>query len=362
MWRTSGRRHRDAYMALAEQVGRDTLGARVAEGLQRGRPEHENFHAALRWSLDHADWGSALRLAASLAPYWFRIGLVMDVREWLERAVRHAAPGDPWRPRALLGRALLAHAAAAPEAFRVADEAVAACETSGDDAELLALALTWRARALLDQRRLAEARRDLSRASALGAQARSEEVLGFADQVRGCLQLEAGDPDGAAELLVSARDRYRRLRGGLDAGYTLVDLARVRLAQGRPRDACEVAGQALSDFRRREDPRGAAAAFVCLGRAHAALGEHERGRAALDAALGLAERWGLTAEAVAARAALAELGASGDRDKAGQRNPRSGLRSRRWPTSGPLQSSACSENTETTTFELPANCGEPESP
>ena len=42
-----------------------------------------------------------------------------------------------------------------------------------------------------------------------------------------------------------ARDRYRRLRVTVDAGYTLIDLARVRLVQAtRFADAVTVAGDA----------------------------------------------------------------------------------------------------------------------
>ncbi|MBA3821493.1 MAG: hypothetical protein H0X17_21595, partial [Deltaproteobacteria bacterium] len=55
----------------------------------------------------------------------------------------------------------------------------------------------------------------------------------------------------------------------LDAGYTLIDLARVRLAQGRFDDAVTVAGEALADFRRREDPRGVAGSLLRLGQAYA---------------------------------------------------------------------------------------------
>ena len=77
-----------------------------------------------------------------------------------------------------------------------------------------------------------------------------------------------------------------------DAGYTLIDLARVRLTQCRFTDALIVAGEALADFRRREDPRGVASALMCLGHAYAGLGQPDRARPALDEARGLVDRWG----------------------------------------------------------------------
>jgi len=79
----------------------------------------------------------------------------------------------------------------------------------------------------------------------------------------------------------------------LDAGYTLIDLARVRHAQGRFDDAVTVAGEALADFRRREDPRGVAGSLLRLGQAYAGLGQAERARPALEEAHALAERWGV---------------------------------------------------------------------
>ena len=106
-----------------------------------------------------------------------------------------------------------------------------------------------------------------------------------------------------------ARDRFRRLRVTLDAGYTLIDLARVRLAQRRFDEAVIVAGEALTDFRRREDPRGVAGALRCLGEGYAGLGQPERARPALDEARALVERWGVA------------LWSSGEVDEPGEEPP-----------------------------------------
>ena len=97
-----------------------------------------------------------------------------------------------------------------------------------------------------------------------------------------------------------ARDRYRRFRVTLDAGYTLIDLARVRLVQQRFDDALTVAGEAVADFRRREDPRGVAGALNLLGQAYTGLGQPERARSALDEARALADRWGIALRGLSA--------------------------------------------------------------
>jgi predicted ATPase len=294
-------RHREHYLALAGELDAHMADDGLATWLPRGRREHENFQAALRWSLDRGDAEAGLALGARLGMYWFRVGLVKDGREMLERAIRTAAPGSPDLPRALLGRAMLASAAGAPDALETAGEALAACEAAADPEFLFALA--WRADALIRADRLAEARGLLARARALAEAVGSEEGLAFSDQLLGDLLHQAGDLDGAGDLLVRARDRFRSFRAPLDAGFTLVDLARVRLSQGRAEEALQTAGEAVADFRRREDPRGLAAALACLGRAYELLGEPGRAGPPLEEALALARRWGfpqLAEEAVAA--------------------------------------------------------------
>jgi predicted ATPase/DNA-binding SARP family transcriptional activator len=302
----AARRHRDHFLALAAQLAPNMAGAGLAEWLPRGRREHENFQAALHWSLEQQDRESAFALAALLGTYWFRAGFITDGRALLERTMRHADPRGPLWHRGCVALAMLAHAAGAPDALERADEAVAACEAAGDS-EQLVMALEWRAHSLIVADRLAEARPSLAQSRALAESVGSDEGVAFADQLLGVLLHRAGDLDGAGDVLVRARDRFRTFRAPLDAGYTLVDLARVRLAQGRAHEALDVAGEALADFRRREDPRGLAAAFVSLGRAYALLGEYERARAPLDEALALAQRWGLEPLAATAARALARL-------------------------------------------------------
>jgi predicted ATPase/DNA-binding SARP family transcriptional activator len=287
--RDAAERHRVAYAVLADRVYDNMAGPGLGTWLPRGRREHENFQAALRWSLDHGDAEAALRLAGALAFYWFRSGLVKDGRELLEQAMHRGDPASPYWPRAALGRAFLAHAAGAPDGLEAADEAVRACR-----GQELAFAHCWRAWALTIHGRCAEAREDIARSAELATAVGSEEALAFADQLLGNVLLQERDLDGAGDLLVRARDRFRRMRVTLDAGFTLIDLARVRLAQQRAQEVLEVAGDALADFRRREDPRGIGAALALLGHAYALLGERERARPLLDEALALSRRWGFT--------------------------------------------------------------------
>lgn len=315
----AARRHRDHYLAFAEQLSPNMAGAGLATWLPRSRREQENLQAALHWSLDHGDAEPAFRFAAWLAMYWFRVGFVKGGRELIERTMQGVGAAHPLRHRALVGLAMLAHAAGAADALERADEAVAACQAAGDDDELV-YALAWRAHSLILAGGLAEARATLARTRALAEAVGSEEGVAFSDQLLGVLLHREGDLDGAGDVLVRARERFRTFRAPFDAGFTLIDLTRVRLAQGRVHEALAVAGEALADFRRREDPRGLASAFVCIGRAYALLGEPRRARPPLDEALALSRRWGFDSLAEEAASELAEL-PSGELDEAGEEPP-----------------------------------------
>ncbi|HEY5783303.1 MAG TPA: BTAD domain-containing putative transcriptional regulator [Microlunatus sp.] len=288
---TARRRHRDTYLALAETVGANMVDAGLGPWLARGRLEHENFQAALRWSRDRGDTANTLELTSWLSMFWFRSGFVRDGRALLERAMAAAGPGGPHWPRAMYGRAMLEGAMGSADALPAAGAAVSAAEEAGDQF-LLALALCWQGHGLLLARRRSEARTALRRARSIAASVPSDEGIAFADQMLGDLAMSEGDLDQAAALLVRARDRYRRSRGTVDAGYTLIDLTRVRLAQHDFNEALTVAGEAIADFRSREDPRGTAHALWCLGQAYAGLGQPERARHALDEARALTRRWG----------------------------------------------------------------------
>jgi hypothetical protein len=118
---------------------------------------------------------------------------------------------------------------------------------------------------------------------------------------------QRGDLEEAERLLTRSRDRFRRMRGTIDAGFTLIELARVALAQSRPAIAADHAQKALADFRRRDDPRGVAAALLLLGLAASA--EPDRAPALLGEARDIARHWGFIATAQEAERALKAAGA-----------------------------------------------------
>jgi predicted ATPase/DNA-binding SARP family transcriptional activator len=78
------RRHAGSFLTLAERERDLAVLAR----------EHDNFRAALSWSLSQ-DSETGPRLARALGGFWLARGFHQEGQDWLERALA-AGPADPW--------------------------------------------------------------------------------------------------------------------------------------------------------------------------------------------------------------------------------------------------------------------------
>jgi predicted ATPase/DNA-binding SARP family transcriptional activator len=104
-------RHRDYFLALAEEAEPKLLGAEQREWLQRLAAEHENLRGALDWSVSEKGASGCLRLCGVLSRFWIVHGHWSEGREWCVRALG-AARGQERsqeRGKALNGAGLLAY-------------------------------------------------------------------------------------------------------------------------------------------------------------------------------------------------------------------------------------------------------------
>ena len=92
------RLHADFYLTLAEALDRNLQGPDDVRELEVLEQEHENFRAALRWSLRH-EGTTALRLGGALGRFWEIRGHLSEGRNWLEQALAHH-PDTPASVRA----------------------------------------------------------------------------------------------------------------------------------------------------------------------------------------------------------------------------------------------------------------------
>lgn len=99
---TLRRRHRDYYLALAEQAALDWFGPNQITWSARLRAERVNLWAALDYCLTTAgEARTGLRMASSLWFQWMACGYLREGRHWLNEALARDTAGTRERARAL---------------------------------------------------------------------------------------------------------------------------------------------------------------------------------------------------------------------------------------------------------------------
>jgi predicted ATPase/class 3 adenylate cyclase len=88
-------RHRDYFLALAEEADKKLLGAEQADWLRRLEKEHDNLRSALEWSDAEAQAREDLRLCAAMHRFWFTRGYLAEGRQWCARIFAKGAPAQP---------------------------------------------------------------------------------------------------------------------------------------------------------------------------------------------------------------------------------------------------------------------------
>jgi predicted ATPase len=130
------RRHAAAYyLARAEQAEPELEGPSQPEWLARLDREHDNLRAVLQWALAGGDVEAGLRLAGTLAWFWWEHGHVREGRERLAQGLGlpGAAAPTPGRAKALCGAGQLAfHLAAYAAAGELCEESLAIWRTLGN--------------------------------------------------------------------------------------------------------------------------------------------------------------------------------------------------------------------------------------
>jgi non-specific serine/threonine protein kinase len=128
-------RHRDWFVALAEQAEPELLGPRQRLWLDRLETEHDNLRAAYEWTMtEPGGKREGLRLAAALYYFWLDVGRWSEGHAWLEEGLRsNGGVGPSIRAKALAKAALLGWRAGKDErAIALAEEGLAVCKEVGD--------------------------------------------------------------------------------------------------------------------------------------------------------------------------------------------------------------------------------------
>uniref|UniRef100_A0AAU2AH17 LuxR C-terminal-related transcriptional regulator n=1 Tax=Streptomyces sp. NBC_00093 TaxID=2975649 RepID=A0AAU2AH17_9ACTN len=268
-------RHRDCFLALAEQLADSWCGPGQAEGLARLRAEHTNLRKALDYD---ADPQATLALTAALRFHWCVGGFLGEGRRQLERALAAAPAPTPPRARALWAAA-------------------------------------W---AAILQGDLEVAERWLDEAAELGRQLDDPVVRAYVLGLRGMLAGFRGQLEEAVSLHEAAATAHTALREGPGAIAALFQLTFV---QSRPGDsrAAESGRQAVALAETHGERWGRAYALWALGRDAWVHDDREASaaltRAALDAQQGFND---YVATALMLEVLAWTTAAGGDHERAGR--------------------------------------------
>lgn len=103
------RHHALFFLQLAERAEPELGGTEQSAWLDSLEQEHDNFRAALRWSLRERQGEISFRLAASLWWFWYLHGHYSEGRSWLEKVIAEGSDQrTTYRSRALIGAGGLA--------------------------------------------------------------------------------------------------------------------------------------------------------------------------------------------------------------------------------------------------------------
>jgi tetratricopeptide (TPR) repeat protein len=102
------RKHAGYFLAVAEEAEPHMRGPAQAAWMDRLEDEHDNFRAALRWTLDHGEAELALRLCGALEEFWHSHGHYREALTWLEEALAKGSHVTVFvRAKALNARAVM---------------------------------------------------------------------------------------------------------------------------------------------------------------------------------------------------------------------------------------------------------------
>jgi predicted ATPase/DNA-binding XRE family transcriptional regulator len=151
-------RHAAFFLALAEEVAPSLRGAGVVEGLSRLGVDYDNLRAALRWTLESGEAGSAQRLVYALWRFWVMRGLIGEGRAWTAQALAAGSNRTAAWASAAVGAAILAQTQGDYTEARALQEAALAVYQEVGDKLGMAFALNGLGTAAWQQGDLAAAR------------------------------------------------------------------------------------------------------------------------------------------------------------------------------------------------------------
>ncbi len=271
-------RHARFYADLAQRSAPALTGHDPERSMALLGADHDNLRAALIWYADNAP-DEALRMAAALWWFWFRVGAWREGRRWLERVLSGTGgPASPARARVLLGLGTLAWAQGDhPLATASLEECIVLSRRFGEHHDL-GLALQFLSMEVLGQGDTAEALRTVTEGVAELRLVADEQpvALALALASQGVAEVAAGDLAAARASLVESIALMRTAKDSWAVALPLRNLGVVGFVSGELASAAAVVRESLETLRDHRDPWFVSRSLETLAVITSAQGHHAR--------------------------------------------------------------------------------------
>jgi predicted ATPase len=314
---TLRRRHAAYFLELAETGEREYKGPQQKMWIERLDAEHDNFRAALRWSIEQAEWETAARLAGALGRFWYVRGYLSEGRNWIEHILSEQSglPAEKriyvltWAGALAWAQGDLQHARARME------ENLVRRRQSGDRAAI--------AVAINNLGAIVHEQGDHTGASVLFEECLPiDRELGDPWRIAttlsniGFAAIYLGQYERARALQLESLALRRQIKDVAGEALSLINLGLVPLHEGRPDEAIPIFQESMGVAQQLNDRRN-----IFLSKLYLALALLTRGdtaaaqpyyQEALRLAQALGDRYGMM-RAIAGLGTLAQQGGQGER-------------------------------------------------
>ena len=226
-------RHRDWFLALAEEAEPQLIRLEQVKWLDRLETEHDNLRAALVWCRIEADAESGLKLAGALWRFWYVRGYFTEGREYLEQTLgwEGAQARTEARAKALNGAGNLASEQDENAAVEMLFKESLAIRRELGDRRGMAVSLNNLGTVACDQGDYATARTLFEENLTIFRELKDRQGIANSLDNLGAVASEQGDYEAARTLHEESLNLFRELgdRGGI--AMSLMGLGRVSYYQ-----------------------------------------------------------------------------------------------------------------------------------
>ena len=310
------RRHRDYFLALAEEAEPKLMGTEQAAWLQRLEEEHENLRASLDWCLEEAGSGAGLRLCGALQRFWITRGYLSEGREWCMQILGRSGGDEQTevRAKAVNTAGILAYYQSDYPGARVLHEESLAIRRQLDHRRGIATSLNNLGNVLYEVGDYASAWAVHQESLAIKRELGDRRGMAASLNNLGNVALDRCDFASARALYEQCLAIMRELGDRGDMATTMNNLGNVLFEEGDYAAARTLGEESLAIMRELGDRAGIANSLNNLGNLACEQGEfgsartlHEEGLA-IDRELG--DRWGIAFALEGLAAVVAALGSS----------------------------------------------------